>query len=189
MSASKKCCHPPKKKQELPLCNIFTSWWFQNGFIFPNFRVQNKTYLKPPPSSPFLADFKFLLIHAYVTDMTRPSFHLKYRDKRPIMCSFFVSPFLMCVYMEKNLENVEKKWDILPYSFDQFGIRQKPSPTKNLSNPHLKRSAPASMWIFCKQKWGPRNKERQGCWLGYHMCMFFLREQPVIFFQIWKCFR
>ena len=33
---------------------FYTSWWLNqprklNGFIFPNFRGENETYLKPPP--------------------------------------------------------------------------------------------------------------------------------------------
>ena len=110
--------------------------------------------------------------------MTRPSFHLKHRDKRPIMCWFFVVHFL-CVFTWK------KTWKMLGHptvQFIQFEIRHLFTGKKNFSNPHLKRSAPASMWIFLASKNGaPAQKKWQGCWLGYPMCMFFWGSNLWIF--------
>ena len=96
----------------------------------------------------------------------------------------------MCVYMEKKRENVEKKmghptvqfrpvWDS-PKTFTDKKKRLEPPPEAISTSINVD---------FLQAKMGPpQQKKRQGFWLGYHMCMFFLREQPVIFVQIWKCF-
>ena len=65
----------PKKKQELPICNIFTSWGFQNGFIFPNFRVENKKVVETTTQFSVSSGFKFLLIHAR-KERSRNSMHM-----------------------------------------------------------------------------------------------------------------
>ena len=88
----------------------------------------------------------------------------------------------MCVYMEKNLENVEKKWDILPYSFDQFGIRQKPSPTKKLIEPPPEAISTSINVDFLQAKMGPPQQRTAGLLIGLSYVYVFFAGATCDFF-------